>query len=196
MQAYCQSVFSNLPVLETRRLRLRPLTMRDEKDMYRYCSDPEVSRHVLWDTHGSPRQTRAVLRSAIKQYRNGLPGSFAIERRSDRRMIGTIGFMWINCEHRSGEVGYSLARDCWNQGYATEALGAVLAFGFDTLKLHRIEAMHECDNPASGRVMEKCGMTCEGTLRGRVFNKGRFSDVRLYAILRTDPRPAHDDFSL
>ena len=196
MQAYCQSVFSNLPVLETRRLRLRPLTMRDERDMYRYCSDPEVSRHVLWDTHESPRQTRAVLRSALRQYRSGAPGSFAIERRSDRRMIGTIGFMWINCEHRSGEVGYSLARDCWNQGYATEALCAVLRFGFETLKLHRIEAIHESDNPASGRVMEKCCMTREGTLRGRVFNKGRFSDVCLYAILRSDPLPGNNDFSV
>ena len=107
-------------------------------------------------------------------------------------IIGTIGFMWINCEHRSAEVGYSLSRDCWNQGYATEALRAVLRFGFNTLRLNRIEAQHELDNPASGRVMEKCGMRCEGTLRQRVFNKGRFSDVRLYAILRGDGVPGNE----
>jgi len=193
MQAYCESVFSALPVLETRRLRLRALTMRDERDMFRYASDPAVSRHVLWEAHETPRQTRSALRSALRQYRAGAPSSFAIERKSDRRMIGTIGFMWINCEHRSGEVGYSLARDCWNQGYATEALAAVLRFGFQTLRLNRIEAQHEVDNPASGRVMEKCGMACEGTLRSRVFNKGHFSDVRLYAILRTDPLPPEAD---
>ena len=193
MQAYCQSVFSSLPVLDTKRLRLRPLSMRDEKDMYRYASDPAVSRHVLWDAHESPRDTRSALRSAIRQYRSGSPGSFAIERRSDRRMIGTIGFMWVNTEHRSAEVGYSLARDCWNQGYATEALAAVLRFGFDTLRLNRIEAQHETSHPASGRVMQKCGMTYEGTLRSRVFNKGHFSDVRLYAILRSDPLPSGND---
>ncbi len=186
---YYQNVFSHLPVLETRRLRLRPLSMRDDKDMFRYASDPAVSRHVLWEAHETPRQTRAVLRAALRQYREGAPSSFAIERRSDRRMIGTIGFMWINTEHRSGEVGYSLARDCWNQGYATEALSAVIDFGFRTLRLNRIESQHETDNPASGRVMEKCGMRLEGTLRGRVFNKGHFSDVRLYAILRGDPQP-------
>ena len=189
MQAHCEQVFSDLPVLDTPRLRLRALTMRDERDMYRYASDPEVSRHVLWEAHRSPRDTRAALRGALRQYRTGRPASFAIERRSDRRMIGTIGFMWINCEHRSGEVGYSLARDCWNQGYATEALRAVLRFGFDELHLNRIEAQHEIDNPASGRVMEKCGMRCEGTLRARVQNKGRFSDVKLYAMLRGDPTP-------
>lgn len=192
MREHCQSVFSSLPVLQTRRLRLRALTMADDRDMYRYASDPQVSLHVLWEPHESIRQTRSTLRAAIRQYRSGSPATFAIERRSDRRMIGTIGFMWINCEHRSGEVGYSLARDCWNQGYATEALAAVLRFGFDTLGLNRIEAIHEVDNPASGRVMEKCGMVCEGTLRSKVFNKGHFSDVRLYAAVRGDPLPAQD----
>ena len=186
MQAYCQSVFSSLPVLDTKRLRLRPLSMRDEKDMYRYASDPAVSRHVLWDAHESPRDTRSALRSAIRQYRSGAPGSFAIERRSDRRMIGTIGFMWINTEHRSAEVGYSLARDCWNQGYMTEALKAVLRYGFESMHLNRIEAQHETTNPASGAVMRKCDMRREGTLRGRLFNKGKYVDVDLYAILRKD----------
>ncbi|MBR6301097.1 MAG: GNAT family N-acetyltransferase [Clostridia bacterium] len=183
-QAYCERIFSDLPVLETSRLRLRPLKMGDAQDMFRYASDPEVSRHVLWETHESLRDSRRVLRGALRQYRRGEPSSYAVERRSDHRMIGTIGFMWVNLEHRSGEVGYSFARDCWGQGYATEALRAVLQFGFDTLRLHRIEAQHEVDNPASGRVMEKCGMQCEGVLRGRVFNKGHFSDVKLYAILR------------
>ena len=102
---YYQSVFSSLPVIETARLRLRPLTMRDDRDMFRYASDPEVSRHVLWEAHASPRETRSVLRAAIRQYRAGDPSSFAIERLSDHRMIGTSGFMWINCEHRSAEVG-------------------------------------------------------------------------------------------
>lgn len=187
---FFQNVFSSLPVRETARLHLRPLTMRDEQDMYRYSSDPAVSRHVLWEAHENPRQTRQYLRAAIRQYKNGDPASFAIERKSDRRMIGTIGFMWVNVEHRSGEVGYSLARDCWGQGYATEALSEVLRFGFDTLRLNRIEAQHEADNPASGRVMEKCGMRKEGVLRQRVFNKGHFSDVCLYAILRSDPQAA------
>lgn len=68
----------------------------------------------------------------------------------------------------------------------TEALAAVLRECFTVLRLHRVEAMHECDNPASGRVMEKCGMHHEGTLRGKVFNKGNFHDVELWAMLRED----------
>ncbi len=68
----------------------------------------------------------------------------------------------------------------------TEALGAVLDYGFNTLFLNRIEAVHETTNPASGAVMRKCGMTHEGLLREKLFNKGKYVDVNLYAILRKD----------
>ena len=188
MQFY-QSIFSHLPVLETRRLILRPMRMRDAKDLYAYARDPQVSQHVLWDAHQSVWQSRQFLRCAIRQYHRGLPASYAIALRDSGRMIGTIGFMWVNTDHASAEVGYSLSRDYWNQGIMTEALRAVVALGFDTLRLHRIEAQHETDNPASGRVMAHAGMRYEGTLRQRLCNKGRYVDVALYAILRDDPRP-------
>ena len=94
--------------------------------------------------------------------------------------------MWINRDHNSAEVGYSLARAQWNKGLMSEALEAVLEEGFMDLGLHRIEAQHEVDNPASGRVMVKCGMLYEGCVRGRLYNKGRYVDVSLYAILRDD----------
>ena len=183
---FFQNEFQQLPTIRTQRLILRPLRMTDDKDMFRYCSDPAVSRHVLWDTHPNIRHTRMTLRAVIRQYKVGKPATFGIERIEDGRLIGTIGFIWVNTDHRSAEVGYSLARDCWNQGYATEALKAILHYGFERLRLNRIEAQHEADNPASGRVMEKAGMQYEGTLRQRVFNKGHFSDVMLYARVRSD----------
>ena len=89
MQFY-QGIFSRLPVLETQRLILRPLRMRDAQDLYAYARDPQVSRHVLWDAHKSVWQSRQYLRDAIRQYRKGLPGSFASALRDSGRMIGTI----------------------------------------------------------------------------------------------------------
>lgn len=183
-----EGVFSHLPTLETQRLLLRPMRMSDARDLFAYASDPLVSRYVLWDTHKTLWQSRQFLRQARRQYRKGLPASFAIALRDSGRMIGTIGFMWVNPEHGSAEVGYSLNRDYWNQGLTTEALRAVVAFGFDVLQLHRIEAQHDTENPASGRVMAHVGMRYEGTLRQRLRNKGRYVDVALYAILRNDPR--------
>ena len=179
-------IFSNLPVLTTPRLTLRPMTMRDAADIYAYSRDPEVARHVLWDAHQSLSDSKAYLRYIIRQYREGTPSSYGIVLNATGRLVGTIGFMWYNHENKTAEVGYSLARSLWNNGLMTEALAAVLDMGFNELNLHRIEAQHESVNPASGRVMAKCGMHHEGRLRGRIFNKGRFVDVELYAILRDD----------
>lgn len=183
-----EGVFSRLPELETPRLLLRKMTMNDAQDMYDYSRDPEVSRHVLWDAHRSVQESRAYLRYIQRQYRNNEPSSWGIELLETGRLVGTIGFMWWNRENRSAEVGYSLARAQWNKGLMTEALRTVIAFGFDEMKLHRIEAQHEVTNPASGKVMEKVGMQREGLLRGRLFNKGAYVDVYLYSILRGDAR--------
>lgn len=138
----------------------------------------------------SIHQTRAYIRYLLRQYRSCAPGTFVIALRETGKVIGTIGFMWVQTENRSAEVGYSLSRAYWNRGFMTEALTCVLEFGFTRLNLNRIEAQHECDNPASGHVMRNAGMKHEGTLRQRIYNKGRFADVDLYAILKSDFDPA------
>lgn len=187
MQSY-MDLFAHLPTLYTQRLVLRPARMSDAQDLYEYSRDPEVARHVLWDAHTSIHQTRQYIRFLIRQYHSAAPSSFVIALRDTGKVIGTIGFMWLQSENRAAEVGYSLSRAYWNRGIMTEALRAVLEFGFTRLGLNRIEAQHECDNPASGHVMVKAGMRHEGTLRQRLYNKGRYVDVDLYAMLKSDFR--------
>ena len=176
----------HMPPLETERLLLRRLNMRDAQDVFDYSRDPEVARHVLWDAQRSIGDARAYLRYMIRRYRQNEPASWGIELKSTGKIIGTIGFMWIQDDNRAAEVGYSLARAQWGRGIMTEALEAVIEYGFRTLKLNRIEAIHELTNPASGAVMRKCGMVHEGTMREKLFNKGKYVDVDLYAILRKD----------
>ncbi len=185
MQTF-QETFYQLPTLLTPRLIIRPARMSDAQDIYDYSRDVEVARHVLWDAHQSIHQTRGYIRFLLKQYRSGQPSSFVIELAQEHRVIGTIGFMWHQPDNRSAEVGYSLSRAYWNRGFMTEALEAVIQFGFEKLHLNRIEAQHESDNPASGQVMAHVGMQHEGRLRQRVYNKGRYADVELYAVLRDD----------
>lgn len=182
------NIFTRLPELTTNRLILRNMRMSDARDIYEYSCDPQVARHVLWEAHQSIHQTKAYIRYVLRQYRMGSPSSFCIALKETGKVIGTIGFMWVSNENRSAEVGYSLSRAYWNRGYMTEALAAVLRFGFEELNLNRIEAQFECDNPASGRVMEHVGMRREGTLKERLYNKSRFVDVELYAILREEWR--------
>lgn len=179
-------IFAQLPVLRTPRLTLRAARMTDARDMFEYSRDPLVARHVLWEAHTSIHQTKGYIRYLQRQYRSGAASSFVIEHTLHRKAIGTIGIMWVQPENRSAEIGYSLSRAYWNQGLMTEALEALLHFCFDTMRLNRVEAQFEVDNPASGAVMRHVGMRHEGTLRQRVFNKGRYADVELYAILRAD----------
>lgn len=179
--------YGYMPVLDTPRLRLRKLTMHDAQDIFEYSQDPLVAKHVLWDAHRNVSESRNYLRYMLRKYRMCEPASWGIEWKETGKIIGTIGFMWIQTDNACAEVGYSLARAHWGKGIMTEALHAVIDYGFDMLKLNRIEAIHECSNPASGSVMRKCGMQFEGTLRQKLFNKGRYVDVDMYAILRSDP---------
>ena len=131
-----------MPDLMTPRLRIRRLTMRDAQDIYRCSRDPEVARHVLWDAHRSIGDSRAYLRYMLRRYRAHEPASWGIELLETGRVIGTIGFMWIQDENASAEVGYSLAREYWNRGIMTEALAAVIRYAFDGMDLNRVEAQH------------------------------------------------------
>lgn len=175
--------FRHLPTIRTERLVLRPVRMSDARAMYEYSRDEEVARYVLWEPHKSLLDTYEVIWDMKRQYCRGWPSSFAIALNDTDQMIGTIGFMWINAENRSAEVGYSLSRSYWNQGYMTEALKAVLQYAFGTLDLHRIEAQHDIMNPASGQVMKNAGMVQEGVLRDRIYNKGRYCTVAVYSII-------------
>ena len=176
--------FRRLPTLETRDLLLRPMEMRDARDVYAWSSDPEVARYVLWEPHRNLSDTRGYLRWMRWQYRHGSPASWGIVLRSSGQVIGTIGFMWVSVENHTAEVGYSLGREHWNRGYMTQALAAVIQSAFPALALRRIEAQRDARNPASGRVLEKCGFEQEGVLRSRLFNKGEQIDLVMYSILR------------
>ena len=179
-------LFDDMPRLETPRLILRRLEMRDAPDLFDYSRDPQVAKHVLWDAQTSVSEARAYVRYMLRRYRAGEPASWGIEEKETGRVVGTIGYMWYQRDNNACEVGYSLARRRWNRGYMTEALAEVLRFSFEELGVHRVEAQHEVENAASGAVRRKCGMRKEGTLRGRLYNKGRYVDVDLYAMLRED----------
>ena len=178
-------VFTMEPI-ETKRLYLRRLETADARDIFEYGRDPEVARHVLWEAYTSVGECKSYIRAMQRRYRLGDPASWGIVLKEEGRVVGTIGYMWYQSEHSAVEVGYSLARACWNQGLMTEALSAVIAYTFDKLRVNRIEAQFDVRNPASGRVMQKNGLQREGLMRQRMYNKGEYIDVEMWAILASD----------
>ena len=131
--------FSRLPVLETEDLLLRKPAMKDAKDIYRYASDPEVARYVLWEPHRSLSETRSFIRFLRSRIRAGYPSSWVVTLRETGTVIGTIGFIWYSDENRSAELGYSFSREYWNRGYATQALRAVIGTVFRSLPVNRLD---------------------------------------------------------
>jgi len=104
----------------------------------------------------------------------------------DAKMIGTCSFGSWERDHRRAEIGYVLNRRYWGQGYMTEVVRAIIAFGFRELGLNRIQARCEVPNIGSARVMEKAGMSFEGVLRQQLFEKGSYRDMKMYSILRSE----------
>lgn len=170
--------------LRTPRLVLRPPRMGDAADFFAYAQDERVARYVLWYPHKSLREARGTLRAIRGRSRAQGAMTFAICRQETGQFIGIIGPVWLDWGSRACEVGFSLAHEAWGQGLMTEALKAFLRYAFDGLQLNRVEGQHDLRNPASGRVMKKAGMMREGKLLQRLYYKGEYADVALYAALR------------
>jgi [ribosomal protein S5]-alanine N-acetyltransferase len=179
-------ILANLPSIETDRLLLRKITLNDAKDMFEYAADPEVSEYTTWSTHASIDDTKYFIKSLIKMYKRRELVDWGIEHKAEKKFIGTCGYVEWSMTHSRAEIGYALSNKYWNQGYMSEAVNAIMDFGFREMLLNRIEAKCKLNNIASARVMEKVGMQLEGILRQQLFVKGRYWDLKLYSILRDD----------
>ena len=182
------AVFSNIPTLETDRLILRRMVVRDTDDMYDYARRREVTEYLLWYPHQSKKYTSDYLRYIEARYRIGEFYDWAVEEKESGRMIGTCGFTRFDLPHNVGEIGYVLNPDFQGKGYATEAAKRVIDFGFSELGLHRIEAKFMEGNEASLNVMEKLGMTLEGYRRDGMLVKEKYRTIGICSILRDEWR--------
>lgn len=183
-----QKVLEDLPTLETDRLILCKMTLDDAEAVFAYASDPEVSRYALWETHRSIEDTRAFLELAIGKYENGGEPDWGIVYKGDHRFVGTCGIVSWEPDHARAELGYALSRGYWDRGLMAEAVRAMISFGFERMGLNRLEARCIAENGASARVMEKAGMSYEGTLRQREFIKGAYRDMKVYSVLKGELR--------
>lgn len=174
-------------VIETERLILRPLRLDDASAMYKnWASDDEVSQYVTWPTHANLQETQELLASWVKAYQEDDFYTWGMEIKATGQLIGTFAFVGVSDRDQVAELGYCLGKDWWNQAYTTEAGQAILAFGFNQVGFNRIQAVHVVRNPASGRVMEKLGMTLEGVIRQARLVKGQFVSINLYGLLAQD----------
>lgn len=177
-------VFDPFPTLETPRLLLRALRDDDLDDLYAYASDPEIDAYTPWERYASIEEAREDLDRYVAQYTRGEMGAWGIERRADGKLIGIGNYGHWQRYDRRAELGYTIARHAWGQGFAPEAVRAIIDFGFERMDLVRIEAVCMPENSASERVMQKVGMQREGLLRSYQMWRGKPQDLLMYAIVR------------
>jgi [ribosomal protein S5]-alanine N-acetyltransferase len=181
-----EDIYIDLPILETERLKLRKFTIDDVSDMFEYSSEPDVSRFVPWETHNSINDTNDFLNYILNQYKSGKIAPWAVEYRTNNKVIGTIDFVAWSISHRRAEIGFILSKDYWGKGLMVEAATKVIEFGFNNMELNKIEAPCMVENVQSQRVLQKLGMSLEGVSKEKYLIKGKFRDMANYSILKKE----------
>ncbi|HUV94712.1 MAG TPA: GNAT family N-acetyltransferase [Anaerolineae bacterium] len=174
------------PTLRTERLVLRAFKLSDAADVQRMAGAREIASPTINIPHpyedGMAELWISSHRGASER---GELVPLAITLSADGTLIGAIS-LGLDQSHERAELGYWIGAPYWGQGYCTEAARAILGYGFGVLGLHRIHSSHFARNPASGRVMQKLGMTREGCLRHHVKKWDAFEDLAVYGLLREE----------
>ncbi len=170
---------------DTPRLHLRPPVMADAVEIFRqYARDREVTRYVSWRPHSSIKVTQEFLRRCLKVWKDGTAFPYVILSGADNQLLGMIE---IRIQGWKADIGYGLAQAYWGKGIATEAARTLVGWALDQPEIYRVWAVCDVDNAASRRVLEKCGMQCEGLLKRWLVHPGISQEPRdcyCYAITK------------
>ena len=181
------SVVENPPIeLNTNRLTIRRMRTDDAEAFFAIFSDPAVMRYWSSPPLADMAAAEQKIAGILAHYERCDLFQLAIERQSDRRMIGTCTLHQIHLQNRRAEVGYALSSAFWGNGYLNEAMRTLIDHAFGAMHLHRLEADIDPRNEASAKSLERLGFTREGFLRERWIVDGELSDSALYGLLANE----------
>ncbi|WP_308780598.1 GNAT family N-acetyltransferase [uncultured Clostridium sp.] len=174
--------------IETERLILRRFKIEDAEAMYKnWASDAEVTKFLTWPPHSSNEVTKNVLQDWINNYEKDDFYQWAIIlKENGDEPIGTISVVDKDEEVNMVHIGYCIGTKWWNRGVTSEALMAIIKFFIKEVGVNRVESRHDPNNPNSGKVMMKCGMKYEGTMRQADVNNQGICDYAMYGILANE----------
>lgn len=171
-----------LPILETERLRLEPLTAGDAIHVFPIVDDPEVMAY--WDIPeiDDPDIVGEYVRSQVEAMSQGRAIHWAIRTLEGGEFIGACELSSIDRKHRRAEISFMLGRDAWGHGYALEAMQTVTAYAAVS-GLRKLAARTHLGNRRSESLLEKLGFKEEGLLRGHILKEGQRRDCRIFGLL-------------
>jgi ribosomal-protein-alanine N-acetyltransferase len=176
------STVNSLPILETERLRMAPLAEADADHIFPLMRDAEVM--AFWDVPESddPDVIAAIIAGQVDEMAKGAARYWTMRTLADDQFVGVCDLSEIDWRHKRAEVGFMLGRDAWGQGFALEAMQAVIAYAAAS-GLRRLLARTHLGNRRSDSLLEKLGFQEEGLLRGHVLRDGDRRDCRLFGLL-------------
>lgn len=173
----------DFPILETERLILRQLTNKDAKDLFDYFSLDIVMEYYDLETFTQIEEAEKLIDHFNSEFENKKGFRWAIELKSEKKVIGTCGYHnWFR-EHFKAELGYELNPKFWRKAYMKEAVQAIIPFAFTTMNLHRIEAFIDPANISSEKLLLSLDFNEEGTMRDFFFEKGKFVDATIFGLI-------------
>lgn len=178
--------FDPFPVLETARLLIRDCTHDDVVEVMNLRSDMDAMRYLDRPKTHTLEQAHELIQRMQDTMANEEGMGWAICLKDDPKLIGTIGFYRLKKENFRGEIGYMILPAYWKQGYMTEALTAVIDFGFRQMGLHTIEADINPENVASRQLLLKLGFEKEAYFRQNFYFEGNFLDSEIYGLVNLE----------
>lgn len=173
--------------IETERLILRALESEDAENMFQnWSNDPKVTKFLTWPANKEIKMAEDILKIWKSQYEKSDFYQWGIVPKSFGEVIGTISVVELDERVEKVQIGYCIGQKWWNQGYTSEAFAAIISFLFEEVGVNRIEAMYDLRNPGSGKVMEKCGLQYEGTLRQAGWSNSGIGDMAMHSILASE----------
>lgn len=173
--------------IETDRLLLRAFCTDDINAAYKnWTSDENVTEFLRWPTHSNREITERVIKDWIKESEKADFYQWAIVLKEIDEPVGTISVVDSNEALNILHVGYCIGSKWWHQGITSEAFSAIIPYLFDEVGANRIESQHDPNNPHSGNVMKKCGLTYEGTLRQADYSNKGIVDACMYSLLKSE----------
>jgi len=175
--------FSPFPNLETERLLLRRVDVKDVNEILALRSNPEIMKYIPRPLAKTKEDSMAHIAMIDEKIENNEGINWAITLKNSPKLIGIIGHYRIKPEHFRAEIGYMLLPEYHGKGIITEAIKETVNYGFEIMKLHTIEAIIDPENFASERVLQKSGFSKEAHLKENEYYEGRFLDTAIYSIL-------------
>ncbi len=181
-------LLTSFPYLETRRLLLRQATQEDVEAIFAVFSEPKVTQFHDLDTFTHLDEASKVIERRAKGFESGRGIRWAIIHKPSNSLIGSCGFTWLK-EINAAEVGYELKSQFWRQGIMSEALSAILQYGFNSREIQFVIAEIMLENLASRRLLEKLCFQSQGILKKRGFWKGKHHDLEQFKLTKTKFMP-------